>query len=321
MRAKTEVGNIAVLERFLRVFRAISTIQVASAKTIQQTALPDMSERSAQRYLNELTVAGYVTRKGKAGYRYFLTDKALGLMFEDNERMSSFQKCEHGYDLACLMCGFGTIDGRRMWSDWAMTRQRAAYDRHINKFIQIDAALKECAADDELTKEESIELISSTLNRVSKFEVGEEVVYIDPTNSGELWVITQVRKDGDYEVKTALRGWPVPTECWGFYPKEHEIRKATKPEKLVKKRVFENAFVHKSTGRIYTLLYVTNKTVSKNGREAQSAYINQVGDAQVVYKNQSEDVFSKSLAEFQEQFSKVNGSSTTLESWVELSEV
>lgn len=307
MRAKTEVGNIAVLERFLRVFRAISTIQVASAKTIQQTALPDMSERSVQRYLNELTVAGYVTRKGKAGYRYFLTDKALGLMFEDKERMSSFQKCEHGYDLACLMCGFGTIDGRRMWSDWAMTRQREAYDRHMNKFIQIDAALKECASDGELTKEQSIELIGSTLNRVSKFEVGEEVVYIDPNNSGELWVITQVRKDGDYEVKTALRGWPVPTECWGFYPKEHEIRKATKPEKLVKKRVFENAFVHKNTGRLYTLIQVTNQTASKDGWEPQA-----------VYKNEEGEIYSRSLTEFQEKFSKVNGSSTTLDSWIEL---
>nr|WP_314367338.1 hypothetical protein [uncultured Acinetobacter sp.] len=153
--------------------------------------------------------------------------------------MSNNQKCEHGYIEACLMCGFGTIDGRRVWSDWAMTRQREAFDRHIKKFTQIADAIKECVEDEDLTKKESLELIGSTLNRLEKFVPGEEVVYINPTNSGELFVITQVRKDGDYEVKTALRGWPVPSECWGFYPKECEIRKATKTEKLVKKRVLE----------------------------------------------------------------------------------
>lgn len=321
MSTKSAASNIAVLERFLRVVSAIRTTPIASAKAIQQKALPDMSFRTSQRYLNELTAAGYLNRKGTTGYRYYLTNKAAGILLEDDENMNSFQKCEHGFEQACLMCGFGTIDGRRMWSDWAMTRQRAAYDRHMNKFIQIDAALKECAADGEITKEESIELIASTLNRISKFEVGEEVVYIDPVNSGELWVITQVRKDGDYEVKTALRGWPVPIECWGFYPKEHEIRKASKSEKLVKKRVFENAFVHKATGRIYTLLYVTNQTASKNGREAPAVYQNDFGEPHVVYKNEAEEIFSKPLAEFKEQFSRVNGSSTTLESWVELSEV
>lgn len=209
--------------------------------------------------------------------------------------MSNNQKCEHGYIEACLMCGFGTIDGRRVWSDWAMTRQRAAYDRHMGKFIQIDTALKECAADEELTKMESLELLGSMLNRISKFEVGEEVVYIDPINSGGLLVITQVRKDGDYEVKTALRGWPVPSECWGFYPKECEIRKATKTEKLVKKRVFENAFIHKATRRMYTLIHVTNQTASKEGWVEHA-----------VYKSNSGEIFSRPLSEFLEKFVNVN---------------
>ena len=220
--------------------------------------------------------------------------------------MTTLSKCEHGYDLACLMCGFGTIDGRRMWSDWAMTRQRAAYDRHMNKFIQIDAALKECAADEELTKLESLELLVSTLNRISKFEVGEEVVYIDPNLSGELWVITQVRKDGDYEIKTASRGWPVPITCWGFYPKEHEIRKASKAEKLAKKRIIENVFIHKSTGRMYTLIHVTNQTASKEGWEPQA-----------VYKSEWGEVYSRPLTEFLEKFSNVDGSSPTRINWIE----
>ncbi|ENV09524.1 hypothetical protein F966_02182 [Acinetobacter higginsii] len=25
------------------------------------------------------------------------------------------EKCQHGYDIACLLCGFGTVDGKRVY--------------------------------------------------------------------------------------------------------------------------------------------------------------------------------------------------------------
>lgn len=32
-------------------------------------------------------------------------------------------KCEHGYTTACLLCGFGELDGQRVWHDWAWKQQ------------------------------------------------------------------------------------------------------------------------------------------------------------------------------------------------------
>lgn len=31
-------------------------------------------------------------------------------------------KCPHGYDLACLLCGFGTVDDHRVYHSWAKER-------------------------------------------------------------------------------------------------------------------------------------------------------------------------------------------------------
>ncbi|EOR08643.1 hypothetical protein F896_01169 [Acinetobacter genomosp. 15BJ] len=32
------------------------------------------------------------------------------------------EKCQHGYDVACLFCGFGTINGQRVYHSWAKER-------------------------------------------------------------------------------------------------------------------------------------------------------------------------------------------------------
>ncbi|MPW44762.1 hypothetical protein [Acinetobacter guerrae] len=32
--------------------------------------------------------------------------------------------CPHGYDIACLLCGFGEVDGKRVWHSWAKERDR-----------------------------------------------------------------------------------------------------------------------------------------------------------------------------------------------------
>lgn len=34
------------------------------------------------------------------------------------QAMIKTDKCPHGYDIACLLCGFGEVDGQRVWHGW-----------------------------------------------------------------------------------------------------------------------------------------------------------------------------------------------------------
>lgn len=156
--------------------------------------------------------------------------------------MTTLSKCEHGYDHACLMCGFGTVDGRRIWSDWAMVRQRQSVERYAAKLIELEEAITRCDNDATIEKYDTIGILSSVLSRSSKFIPGEEVVFIDANQPEHLYVITQLHKDGEYEIKTALRGWPVPETCWGFQAKECDLRLATKAEKIAKTRILTTPF-------------------------------------------------------------------------------
>jgi len=81
---KTEVNQIAVFERVIAVLQAIQTTPVASTSALREQVLPDLSLRTAQRYLKGLEQAGYVSRVLDAGWgrsdaRYFLTEKAKQL--------------------------------------------------------------------------------------------------------------------------------------------------------------------------------------------------------------------------------------------------
>ncbi|WP_180005151.1 MULTISPECIES: winged helix-turn-helix domain-containing protein [unclassified Acinetobacter] len=82
MKNKTEVNQIAVFERVITVLQAIQTTPVASTSELREQVLPDLSLRSAQRYLKGLERAGYV-RRVLSGHcddaRYFLTEKAKQL--------------------------------------------------------------------------------------------------------------------------------------------------------------------------------------------------------------------------------------------------
>lgn len=84
MKDKTEVNQIAVFERVIAVLQAIQTTSVASTSALREQVLPDLSLRTAQRYLKGLEQAGYVSRVLDAGWgrsdaRYFLTEKAKQL--------------------------------------------------------------------------------------------------------------------------------------------------------------------------------------------------------------------------------------------------
>lgn len=37
-------------------------------------------------------------------------------------------KCKHGFDHACLICGFTHIDGKKVWFDWAWQERQKRID-------------------------------------------------------------------------------------------------------------------------------------------------------------------------------------------------
>lgn len=82
MKKKTEINQIATFERVISVLRVIQTTPVASTSELREKALPNISQRSAQRYLKNLERAGYVRRVVGGNCddaRYFLTEKSKQL--------------------------------------------------------------------------------------------------------------------------------------------------------------------------------------------------------------------------------------------------
>ena len=82
MKNNTKVNQIATFERVISVLRAIQTTPVASTSELREKALPDISQRSVQRYLKNLERAGYVRRVVGGNCddaRYFLTEKSKQL--------------------------------------------------------------------------------------------------------------------------------------------------------------------------------------------------------------------------------------------------
>lgn len=39
------------------------------------------------------------------------------------QAMLSKSHCPHGFDIACLICGFGTVNGERVWHDWTKKKE------------------------------------------------------------------------------------------------------------------------------------------------------------------------------------------------------
>lgn len=82
MKNKPKVNQIATFERVISVLRVIQTTPVASTSELRAKALPDISQRSVQRYLKNLERAGYVLRVVGGNCddaRYFLTEKSKQL--------------------------------------------------------------------------------------------------------------------------------------------------------------------------------------------------------------------------------------------------
>lgn len=75
-------GKAAVLNRGIDVLIVIKNTKIATSREIQVQALPNLSIRSVQRYLNSLVLMGLVSviRGGNSDdFRYYLSGKAKQL--------------------------------------------------------------------------------------------------------------------------------------------------------------------------------------------------------------------------------------------------
>ena len=39
------------------------------------------------------------------------------------QAMLKKDKCQHGFDIACLICGFGEVNGERVWHSWTEKKE------------------------------------------------------------------------------------------------------------------------------------------------------------------------------------------------------
>ncbi len=54
--------------------------------------------------------------------------RGIGLQHKSCVGVFMKSKCKHGFDFACLMCGFSEFDGKRVWFDWAWQEQQKRID-------------------------------------------------------------------------------------------------------------------------------------------------------------------------------------------------
>ncbi len=91
---------------------------------------------NSTKWISKVVAIEYKTIYDSRGYE----NKIEILLFEDGTRLGSpwaahatqeeivaghridNGKCPHGYDIACLLCGFGTEAGKRIYHQWAKER-------------------------------------------------------------------------------------------------------------------------------------------------------------------------------------------------------
>lgn len=82
-------AKATVLSRGIDVLLVIKNNKVATVHEIHRQAMPDLSERTVQRYMHSLQKTGLVRgigEKNNHGYRYFLTPKAKQLFGVSNDK-------------------------------------------------------------------------------------------------------------------------------------------------------------------------------------------------------------------------------------------
>lgn len=73
------------------------------------------SESSAEFSGTRFTGRGAIDRLEDGRVFGRLDDGRPFMCFPDDVEVIPAEACEHGYDVACLLCGFGSIDGERVW--------------------------------------------------------------------------------------------------------------------------------------------------------------------------------------------------------------
>ena len=64
---------------------------------------------------NRFTGHGVIDRL-EDGYVFGRLDDGTPFMCSPSDvEVIQPEACEHGYDVACLICGFGSVDGERIW--------------------------------------------------------------------------------------------------------------------------------------------------------------------------------------------------------------
>lgn len=64
---------------------------------------------------NRFTCHGVIDRL-EDGYVFGRLDDGTSFMcLPSDVEVIPAEPCEHGYDVACLICGFGSVDGERIW--------------------------------------------------------------------------------------------------------------------------------------------------------------------------------------------------------------
>lgn len=76
-------------------------------------------------------------------------------------------KCKHGFDHACLICGFTHIDGKKVWFDWAWQEQQKVIDKKHEAIESLSIAFKKMQ-DDSKDKQKQIDEQQARLDNVKQ---------------------------------------------------------------------------------------------------------------------------------------------------------
>lgn len=82
-------------------------------------------------------------------------------------------KCKHGFDHACLICGFTHIDGKKVWFDWAWQEQQKRIDKlqkSANEMDEYITTAQKCLPYYLLDQESDENWIGGVQNEIVKLE-------------------------------------------------------------------------------------------------------------------------------------------------------
>lgn len=84
-------------------------------------------------------------------------------------------KCKHGFDHACLICGFTHIDGKKVWFDWTWQEQQKRIDELQAKVDELEKSEFKLAKIKAIIRENPKILESILLREIKQALKGGEV--------------------------------------------------------------------------------------------------------------------------------------------------